>query len=93
VTHTAKPTTAPPTAGDPAVRKLSSTGGTVEATCPAADTAQIRSASPTTPYKLLSVDTAPGPAPAAVFKHGKQRITATVTCQAGEPSSADTVTG
>ena len=92
-TRTATPTTAPPTTGDPAVHKLTSTGGSVKATCPAASTAQILSAKRIKPFKVFSVDTTAGPAPTAVFKQGKTRITMTVTCQAGEPSTDNTVSG
>jgi hypothetical protein len=92
-TRTTEPTTAPSATGDPAVHKLISTGGKVKANCPGPSTAQILTAKPIKPFKLLSVDTAPGPAPAAVFKQGKNRITMTITCQDGEPSTVNTVTG
>jgi hypothetical protein len=63
----------------------------VTATCPAPSTAEILSAEPTQPYKVLSVDTGPGPSPTAVFKHGKVRVTMTVTCQAGVPAKTNAV--
>jgi serine/threonine-protein kinase len=87
-TRTAQPTTAPPATGDPAVQKFTSAGGRIKATCSGPSTAVIQTAKPIKPFKLLSVDTAAGPAPAAVFKHGKARITMTITCQGGEPSVA-----
>jgi serine/threonine-protein kinase len=72
-------------------KQLTSPGGTVQATCPAATTAQILSAAPTSPYKVLSLDTAAGPAPTAVFKHGKVRVTMTVSCDAGVPAKTNSV--
>ena len=74
------------------MQKFTSTGGRVKANCPGVSTAQIQVAKPTKPFKLLSVDTSAGPAPAAVFKHGQERITMTITCRDDEPS-ADTVSG
>jgi eukaryotic-like serine/threonine-protein kinase len=91
-TSTTEPTTAPPTTDPPVVRKLTSSGGSVQATCPQPATAQIQSADPVKPFKKLSVDTAAGTAPTAVFKHGKTRVTMTITCQGGEPSTANTTT-
>jgi hypothetical protein len=90
-TGTSAPTT-PPATGKPAKYKLTSPGGTVKATCPAPSTAQILSAKRTKPLKVLSVDTTPGPAPTAVFKHGKYRVTMTITCQGGVPSTVNTIT-
>jgi serine/threonine-protein kinase len=73
------------------VRELTSPGGTVKATCPASTTAEILSAEPASPYKVLSFDTEPGPSPTAAFKHGKTRVTMTVTCQAGVPTTTNAV--
>jgi serine/threonine-protein kinase len=87
---TGSPTpTAPATTASqgPAQRTLTSTAGTVLATCPAADTAQILTATPIAPFKLKTVDTVAGPSPAALFKHGSTRIVMTVTCSSGTPSA------
>jgi eukaryotic-like serine/threonine-protein kinase len=97
-TTTARPTTHAPTGSPtpgatPTVRQLTSSGGTVKATCPAPTTAQILSADPTSPFRVLSVDTAPGSSPTAVFKHGKVRVTMTVTCQAGVPTQTNSTSG
>ncbi|MEV6847933.1 protein kinase [Actinoplanes sp. NPDC051411] len=86
------PTSDAPTASaTPAstVRRLTSSGGTVKAICPGPATAEILSAEPASPFKLQSVDTEPGPAPTAVFKHGKTEVTMTVTCQGGVPSQSE----
>jgi serine/threonine-protein kinase len=72
---------------------LSSPGGAVQATCPEPATAEILSADPTQPYKVESLDTAPGSSPTAVFKHGKGRVTVTVTCRGGVPAGSNAVTG
>lgn len=87
---TGSPTpTAPKTSATPVERTLSSAAGTLLATCPAATTAQILSASPIAPYKLKTVDTAAGPSPAALFKEkgAATRIVMTVTCSSGIPSA------
>jgi serine/threonine-protein kinase len=85
------PTASPAPSATPVTRELTSQGGSVTATCPAPSTAEILSAEPTQPYKVLSVDTGPGPSPTAVFKHGKVRVTMTVTCQAGVPAKNNAV--
>jgi serine/threonine-protein kinase len=78
----------PPTSTTaPSRRTLTSAGGTVTATCATATTAEILSWSATKPYKTVTVDTAPGPAPKAQFRHGNDRITMTVTCTDGIPSA------
>jgi len=84
-------TTAPPattTAPAPVERVLTSAGGTVKATCPAATTARILSRTPAHGYHEVSADAGPGAAPFVTFRHGKQDVTMTVTCSAGEPSAA-----
>ena len=83
-TPTAPATTASPGSGE---RTLTSVAGTVLATCPTAGTAQILSATPIAPYKLKTIDTAPGPSPAVLFKHGNTRIVMTVTCSSGVPTA------
>jgi serine/threonine-protein kinase len=85
------PATTGPTGTTPAVRRLTSPAGSVQATCPAATTAQILSAEPDSPFKVESADTTPGPAPTAVFKHGNTRETMTVTCRAGVPTTSNSV--
>jgi serine/threonine-protein kinase len=85
------PTGTGPTGTAPAVRSLTSPAGSVRATCPAATTAQILSAEAESPFKVQSTDTTPGPAPAAVFKHGNTVETMTVTCRAGEPATSNSV--
>jgi serine/threonine-protein kinase len=82
-------TTTTPASGS-SERTLSSPAGSVDATCPASDTAQILSSSATKPYKLNSADNSPGPSPAAVFKHGNTYVTMTVTCSGGVPSVTTT---
>ena len=79
-------TTTPP-AAPPEERTLSSAAGTVRATCPSPGTAQILSWSATKPYKVVEGDDAAGPSPSVSFKHGNTRVTMTVTCDDGVPSS------
>ena len=91
---TTKASTASPEPGaTPTVRQLTSSGGSVQATCPAPATAQILSADPTEPFKVLTLDTAPGASPAAVFKHGKARVTMTVECRSGVPATTNSASG
>ena len=81
-------TTNPPDT-TPEVRTLSSTGGSVQATCPSATTAQLLSWTPTKPYKVDSVSEGPATAAVVVFRHGNRRTQMTVTCSAGVPSTAN----
>ncbi|MGX6600691.1 serine/threonine-protein kinase [Micromonosporaceae bacterium Da 78-11] len=80
-------TTAPPPP-PPVQRRLTSAAGSVIATCPSADTAQILSWTAVSPYKVKSGDKNAGPAPAVAFKSGKSIVTMTVTCSDGEPSAS-----
>jgi serine/threonine-protein kinase len=79
-------TTTPPPP-EPVERTLTSDAGSVRATCPAADTAQILSWAATKPYKVVEGDSEAGPAPAVSFKHGNRNLTMTVTCSRGVPSA------
>ena len=81
-------TTTPPDT-TPVELTLSSDGGTVRATCPAATTAELLSWTPTKPYKLQEVDAGPATAAAVVFRHGNRRVQMTVTCSAGVPSTSN----
>jgi serine/threonine-protein kinase len=84
-----EPTTAAPTTDPPAEeRTLTSTGGSVRATCPSASTAQLLSWSATKPYKVNEVDEGPASSALAVFKHGNRLVRMTVTCSDGVPSSS-----
>jgi serine/threonine-protein kinase len=74
-------------AAPPEERTLSSAAGTVRATCPSGDTAQILSWSPVKPYKVDRVVAGPAAAPAVTFKQHGTRITMTVTCSGGVPSA------
>jgi hypothetical protein len=90
-TTAAEPTatrTDPP--AEPQQRTLSSSAGSIQATCPGADTAQILSWTATKPYKLSEWDKEAGPSPVVSFKHGNTRVTMTVTCDNGVPSAAVT---
>jgi serine/threonine-protein kinase len=78
-------TTTPPP--EPIERTLTSDAGSVRATCPSADTAQILSWTATKPYKVVEGDTEAGPSPAVSFKHGNRQLTMTVTCNRGVPSA------
>jgi tRNA A-37 threonylcarbamoyl transferase component Bud32 len=80
-------TTAP---AQPVKRTLSSAAGSVRATCPAADTAQILSWTATKPYRISDGDKEAGPAPAVSFKHGNTQLTMTVTCDGWVPSATST---
>ncbi|WP_433292203.1 protein kinase domain-containing protein [Actinoplanes sp. CA-030573] len=87
-TATTPPVTATTEAPPPATeRTLTSPGGTVVATCPAASTARILSWTPARSYHVESTDAGPGAAPSVTFAHGKDTVTMTVTCTAGEPSA------
>jgi serine/threonine-protein kinase len=81
-------TTTPPP--EPAERTLTSDAGSVRATCPASDTAQILSWTAKKPYKVVEGDTEAGPSPAVSFKHGNRTLTMTVTCNRGVPSATST---
>ena len=90
---TASPTpepTATTTAAAPQERTLTSTGGSVVATCPSATTAELRSWSATKPYKVNDVNAGPATAAVVTFKHGNRRVMMTVTCTAGTPSTTNT---
>jgi hypothetical protein len=86
---TAVPTvTAPVTTTPPPVaveRTFSSAGGTVVATCPSPETAELLSWSAARSYRLDSVDPGPAAAPAVTFRQGNRAVTMTVTCDAGTP--------
>jgi serine/threonine-protein kinase len=69
-------------------RTLSSDAGSVRATCPASDTAQILSWSASKPYKVIEGDKEAGSSPAVSFKHGNRTLTMTVTCSGGVPSAS-----
>jgi serine/threonine-protein kinase len=77
-------------ATEPSVRRLSSEAGSVQATCPAPDTAQILSWSATKPYKVTQGDSQAGPSPTVSFKHGNTLVIMTVTCNDGVPSATST---
>jgi len=79
-------TAAPP--AEPVERTFSSAGGSVRATCPSGDVAQILSATATKPYRVTRSDTEAGPAPTVTFTHGNRDVTMTVTCSGGVPSAA-----
>jgi serine/threonine-protein kinase len=87
------PTATRTTAGPPTTpsqeRTLSSSGGSVRATCPSATTAQLLSWTPTKPYKVNDVTPGPAAAPAVVFRHGNRLVQMTVTCSAGVPSTSN----
>jgi hypothetical protein len=83
-TVTAPATTTPPAAVE---RTFSSAGGTVVATCPSPETAELLSWSAARSYKLDSVDPGPAAAPAVTFRQGNRTVTVTVTCDAGIPEA------
>ncbi|MCM4075999.1 serine/threonine-protein kinase [Paractinoplanes hotanensis] len=72
-------------APEPVTRSFSSTAGTIDATCPSPRTAEIVSYEPRKPFKVESAS-----AVAVSFKHGKETVTMTVTCEAGEPALSTT---
>jgi serine/threonine-protein kinase len=78
-------TTNPPAA--PVERTLSSAAGSVRATCPGPDVAQILSWTATKPYRVTAGDGNAGPAPSVTFTHGNRQVTMTVTCAGGVPSA------
>jgi serine/threonine-protein kinase len=84
---TTTPATTPPPADAEPVR-FTSTGGSIEATCPSSTTAEILSWDPASPYKVQSSDPGPGRSPTVVFKHGNRLVTMTVTCSGGVPALA-----
>jgi eukaryotic-like serine/threonine-protein kinase len=75
---------------EPTERTLSSAAGSVRATCPSPETAQLLSWSATKPYKVTDGDTEAGPSPSVSFKHGNRHVTMTVTCDNGVPSATST---
>jgi serine/threonine-protein kinase len=82
-------TTRPPEY-EPTERTLSSAAGSVRATCPSPETAQLLSWTATKPYKVIEGDSDAGPSPSVSFKHGNQQVTMTVTCDDGVPSATST---
>jgi hypothetical protein len=83
-------TTTAPTADPPAEeRTLTSSGGSVRATCTSASTAKLVSWSATKPFKVNDVDAGPGSNAVAEFKHGNRLVRMTVTCSDGVPSSSN----
>ncbi len=88
---TATPDEPDPTtdAPEPQERTLTSSGGTVRATCPSPGTAHLLSWSATKPYKVDQISEGPASAAVAVFKHGNRRARMTVTCTGGVPSTAN----
>ncbi len=81
-----EPTTAAPDP-EPQERTLTSTGGTVRATCPSPATVQLLSWTATKPYKVQDVDAGPASSALVVYKHGNRRVEMTVTCSGGVPSA------
>jgi serine/threonine-protein kinase len=94
-TTPAHPTGTTPTAGDPVPTStaprhewtLTSVGGTVQATCPAPDTAQLLSWTATPPYRLKDVKAGPAPTANVVFRHGAHTVKMKITCSGGVPST------
>jgi protein kinase-like protein len=78
----------PATATQPTERTLSSSAGSVRATCPDARTARILSWTAARSYQVVEGDSEAGPAPAVTFKHGNTQLTMTVTCSSGVPSAS-----
>nr|WP_255643278.1 serine/threonine protein kinase [Actinoplanes polyasparticus] len=72
-------------APEPVTRSFSSTAGTIDATCPSPRTAEIVSYEPRKPFRVESASGV-----AVTFKHGKETVTMTVTCEAGEPALSTT---
>ena len=86
-------TTAPTSSRTPAssaptarTRTLSSSAGTVEATC-SGGKAHLTSWSAKDPYHVESATAGPALTTAVVFAHGLSRIRMTVTCVAGTPTA------
>jgi serine/threonine-protein kinase len=86
---TTAPAPAPTTtaAEPPEVRTLSSSGGSVQATCPTDTTAELLSWTATKPFKVNDVNAGPATAATVWFKHGNDRVLMTVTCTDGRPST------
>ncbi|MCA2213170.1 serine/threonine-protein kinase [Jidongwangia harbinensis] len=70
-------------------RTLTSTGGSVRATCTSSGSARLLSWSASKPYKVQEVDEGPADVARAVFRHGNRYVRMAVTCNDGVPS-ADT---
>ncbi|MFI1995187.1 protein kinase [Actinoplanes sp. NPDC020271] len=81
------PVTTKPTPGA-VTRTLSSSGGTVTASCTSDGTAELLSWTAAKTYKLDGVDPGPGPAPTVSFKHGSSVVTMTVACSDGVPAAS-----
>ncbi len=85
-TATTTPTATETATTAPAVRTLSSTAGTLEATCPSAGTAQILSYEARRPFKVAEADEGPSSSPSVTFKRGNEVTTMTVSCSEGRPT-------
>ncbi|HEY7273057.1 MAG TPA: protein kinase [Actinoplanes sp.] len=88
-TATAEPTpsrTAASSAPAPRTRTLSSSAGTVEATC-SGGKAHLTSWTAKDPYQVESANPGPALTTGVVFGHGVSRIRMTVTCVAGTPTA------
>jgi serine/threonine-protein kinase len=81
-------TTTPPTDPPAETRTLSSSAGSVRATCPSPSTAELLSWSAVKPYKVKDVDAGPGSNAVATFRHGNNVVRMTVTCSGGVPSAS-----
>jgi hypothetical protein len=78
------PSTSPTTSSGPALRGLSTPGGTIIATCDV-DRVTLTSWSPGQGFGTDGVERGPAPVASIKFKNGKNELKVTVTCQAGEP--------
>jgi serine/threonine-protein kinase len=87
-----RPTTAAPTTEAPPSGRytFTSNGGTVVATCPAANKAQLVSVTPKAPYTAGSVKTGPAAMTHAVFVNGTTKVRMTVICRKGVAKEATT---
>jgi serine/threonine-protein kinase len=71
----------------PQERTLSSSAGSVRATCPSPRTAEVLDYSATRPYQVEAADTGPGSAPYVLFKRGNETVEMVITCSGGVPSA------
>jgi hypothetical protein len=86
-TASSTPSRTPPSSVPaPRTRTLSSSAGTVEATC-SGGKAHLTSWTAKDPYHVESADAGPALTTGVVFAHGVSRIRMTVTCVAGTPTA------
>ncbi|MEV4141896.1 hypothetical protein AB0J72_58315, partial [Dactylosporangium sp. NPDC049742] len=89
---TTEPPPPPPASDPPRSETLSSTGGTVTATCDGAGRVRLTSPDPADGYKVTTFNGGPAATAEVAFKRGNVTIRMSVTCDGGAPTATTTKT-